>query len=143
MGEPPDGYVRPAGVDPWSVTEALPDTVAIIGADSRARYRNAAWRSLGLTEPPLRSPIDISDYFSGQPGRIRVAYGVTAAGRVSLTKSDTGVGIPAAIDRRTHTLGFQLVRTLTHQLHGTLSLERRDATVVTASFAPRTETLKG
>jgi hypothetical protein len=32
---------------------------------------------------------------------------------------------------------------LARQLHGMLSLERRDGTVATVSFTPRAETLKG
>ena len=48
---------------------------------------------------------------------------------------DTGVGFPEDLDfRHTASLGLQLVRLLTEQLQGTLTLMRRPGTTFTLTF---------
>jgi two-component sensor histidine kinase len=48
---------------------------------------------------------------------------------------DTGLGFPEDLDfRRTASLGLQLVRLLTEQLQGTITLTRRPGTTFTLTF---------
>ena len=57
--------------------------------------------------------------------------------RFLLTVSDTGVGLPTAFDLdRGDTLGLQLVRDLTEQLHGTIRHEGGTGTSFTIAFEP-------
>jgi len=59
-------------------------------------------------------------------------------GRVSLTVSDDGVGLPPDFDpERSTSFGWQLVRNLTAQLDGTSTIERDRGTQVTISFINR------
>jgi PAS domain S-box-containing protein len=56
-------------------------------------------------------------------------------GQVTLTVRDTGVGLPGEVDvEHTSSLGLRLVRTLTQQLRGTLTLERDGGTLWTLRF---------
>jgi two-component sensor histidine kinase len=59
--------------------------------------------------------------------------------RCTLRVGDDGAGFPEGTDfRQTQTLGLQLVRTLTDQLEGTVSLSRQGGTEFTISFPRRT-----
>jgi PAS domain S-box-containing protein len=58
--------------------------------------------------------------------------------RFTLRVGDDGAGIPDRIDfRESQTLGLQLVRTLTEQLEGTVSLDRAGGTHFTIAFPRR------
>lgn len=70
----------------------------------------------------------------GRRGTIRVAL-AREQQQLLLTVTDDGVGLPAALDvEKTETLGLQLVRTLAHQLDGTVQVERRGRTQFTIAF---------
>jgi len=70
-------------------------------------------------------------------GRIWVRMG-TEDRRFILRVGDDGVGIPDRIDfRESQTLGLQLVRTLTDQLEGTVTLDRAGGTHFTIIFPRR------
>jgi two-component sensor histidine kinase len=59
----------------------------------------------------------------------------SSEGSVMLRVSDTGVGVPAALDIHQPTrLGWQLVTLLTQQLHGELALERDRGTHITVQW---------
>jgi PAS domain S-box-containing protein len=75
---------------------------------------------------------------SNREGRIWVRMEADER-RCTLRVGDDGVGFSEATDfRQTETLGLQLVRTLTDQLEGTLSLSRQAGTEFTVSFPRRT-----
>jgi len=74
---------------------------------------------------------------SNRTGRIWVRMDADER-RCTLRVGDDGVGIPDDMDfRQTQTLGLQLVRTLTDQLEGTISLSRQPGTEFTVSFPRR------
>jgi len=61
-----------------------------------------------------------------------------------LTIRDNGVGMPKDLDiRKTETLGLQLVMSLTKQLQGEMSLDRRDGTEFKFTFPQPSTTKKG
>jgi two-component sensor histidine kinase len=56
-------------------------------------------------------------------------------GMLALEVSDDGIGIPETVDIETApTMGLQLVRSLAHQLGGTIELQRQSGTRVRISF---------
>jgi two-component sensor histidine kinase len=58
-----------------------------------------------------------------------------APGQVTLVVRDTGVGLPEGVEvEHTPSLGLRLVRMLTTQLCGTLTLERGGGTAWTLTF---------
>jgi two-component sensor histidine kinase len=59
----------------------------------------------------------------------------SSEGSVMLQVTDTGVGVPAALDIHQPTrLGWRLVTLLTQQLHGELALERDRGTRITVRW---------
>jgi two-component sensor histidine kinase len=57
---------------------------------------------------------------------------------VMLRVTDTGTGVPAALDIHQPTcLGWQLVTLLTQQLHGVLTLERNQGTRISVRWSRR------
>jgi len=75
--------------------------------------------------------------FPGESGGdLRVTINAEAeTERFVLNVSDTGVGLPAAFDLdRTDTLGLQLVRDLTEQLHGSIRRDEGPGTSFTIAF---------
>jgi two-component sensor histidine kinase len=74
---------------------------------------------------------------SNREGRIWVRMDADE-GRCTLRVGDDGVGISEETDfRQTDTLGLQLVRTLTDQLEGTISLSRQAGTEFIIIFRRR------
>ncbi len=72
-------------------------------------------------------------------GRKKGSITITAVqenGRISITVSDDGIGLPAHVDiARTNSLGMQLIRTLVqHQLRGSLTVTSGKGTVVRMEF---------
>jgi PAS domain S-box-containing protein len=102
-----------------------------------ARARNIA---IQLETPELRLGIDtaipcgliinelVSNAYKhafplGGPGRITIAFARLDDGRLHLTVSDDGCGIPRDLDlRQTKSLGLKLVYTMVQQLHGSLDV---------------------
>ena len=76
--------------------------------------------------------------FPGQRrGTIQVVLEQAEDGSVSLSISNDGVAIPEDQNlERTGSLGLQLVRLLTRQLHGTLEVQRADPTRFTVHIPP-------
>jgi PAS domain S-box-containing protein len=74
---------------------------------------------------------------SNRAGRIWVRIDADER-RCTLRVGDDGVGFSEELDfRQTQTLGLQLVRTLTDQLEGTISLSRQAGTEFTVTFPRR------
>ena len=71
----------------------------------------------------------------GQPGAVYIELRAPTIQEVTVVVRDTGVGFPEDLDfRHTASLGLQLVRLLTEQLQGTLTLMRRPGTTFTLTF---------
>lgn len=71
----------------------------------------------------------------GQRGELRVLISSTDDGTVTMAVGDNGVGLPPDLDfRHTGSLGLQLVCTLTHQLGGTIELDRGHGTEFHITF---------
>ncbi|MCX5850821.1 MAG: PAS domain S-box protein [Deltaproteobacteria bacterium] len=73
----------------------------------------------------------------GRKGTVTVALHVDReAGAYVLTVADTGIGLPAHIHLETvETLGLQLVHDLTHQIDGTVTIERAGGTKFQIHFS--------
>jgi PAS domain S-box-containing protein len=68
-------------------------------------------------------------------GEIKLTCHKNAEDRVSLTVSDTGIGMPKGIEiDKTKSLGLQLVHSLTKQLKGTITLNRSQGTAFQLQF---------
>lgn len=64
----------------------------------------------------------------------------TADGKLLLTVSDNGIGLPKDLDlRNTESLGLQLVTTLVEQLEGTIELDRSAGTAFRITFSSPNE----
>ena len=68
--------------------------------------------------------------------KIRIELCLDAGGQLQLLVSDSGVGLPEALDfRNTESLGLLLVNSLVHQLRGTVELNRQDGTEFRIMFS--------
>jgi PAS domain S-box-containing protein len=73
---------------------------------------------------------------NGRRGTVRVALGEVSAGKMQLSVTDDGVGIPAGLDiRHTKSLGMHLVHTLAEQLGAELEMARDRGTSMKFTFA--------
>jgi two-component sensor histidine kinase len=73
---------------------------------------------------------------NGQGGTIRVALRKEAYGRMTLSVTDNGVGLPEEIGfGSTQTLGLRLVGTLVRQIDGSVRVERAGGTGVHITFS--------
>lgn len=71
-------------------------------------------------------------------GAIRVRLRTSPGGRVQLTVSDDGNGLPAGVDwRQSNSLGLRLVQMLTRQIRGELEVRTDAGTTFQLTFAPR------
>jgi two-component sensor histidine kinase len=71
----------------------------------------------------------------GRAGEIRIALRQEPPGTCRLSVSDTGIGLPQALDfRHTNSLGLQLVCLLTEQLDGNIELELGGGTAFTITL---------
>ncbi|MBN2284028.1 MAG: PAS domain S-box protein [Deltaproteobacteria bacterium] len=72
----------------------------------------------------------------GRKGEVIVALHRNSDQTLTLSVSDTGIGLPEDIDpRSTGTFGMQLVSILTDQLSGTLEIERTEGTTFRITFS--------
>jgi two-component sensor histidine kinase len=70
-------------------------------------------------------------------GQITVDMASGEDRRIVLSVADDGIGLPASLDiDKTQSLGLQLVRILTAQIHGTLEIERQNGAVFRIVFQP-------
>ncbi|HYY15343.1 MAG TPA: histidine kinase dimerization/phosphoacceptor domain -containing protein, partial [Gammaproteobacteria bacterium] len=80
----------------------------------------------------------------GRAGEIRIELHADAHARVTLRVSDTGVGLPQAVDfHNPRSLGLQLITTLTEQLEGAITVKRGSGTIIEVTFSTRTSELGG
>jgi two-component sensor histidine kinase/sensor domain CHASE-containing protein len=71
----------------------------------------------------------------GREGGIEVSIGRDAGGRVTFSVKDDGIGLPPDFAASSaESLGFTLIKNLTSQLHGTLTLRPAPGCEVTISF---------
>lgn len=64
----------------------------------------------------------------GRTGRIALSVAQEPSGMIALSASDDGVGVPEGLElRQSRSLGLRLVRSLTEQIGGTLTLESGEA----------------
>jgi PAS domain S-box-containing protein len=76
---------------------------------------------------------------NGRRGTVRVALGKMGEGKLQLSVTDDGVGIPAGLDiRQTKSLGMHLVHTLAEQLGAEVEIAREQGTSVRFTFAGET-----
>ncbi len=74
-------------------------------------------------------------YPSGQGGEIRVNLAEDPAGRITLSISDHGVGLPAGFDwSNSHSMGLPLVEPLARQIGATLTVNQQGGTSVSIAF---------
>lgn len=72
----------------------------------------------------------------GTSGSIHVSLHASETGEIVLTVSDTGIGLPDSLDIATSpSLGLKLVHLLASQLDGAITIQRRDPTRFTLTFA--------
>ncbi len=73
---------------------------------------------------------------NGRRGTVRVVLGKMGEGKLQLSVTDDGVGIPAGLDiRKTKSLGMHLVHTLAEQLGAELEMAREGGTSMKFTFA--------
>jgi len=69
-------------------------------------------------------------------GEITVMVRSWGEGKVEMTVSDNGIGIPDEIDyRNTESMGMQLIVTLVSQLKGTINLNSGEGTIFRITFS--------
>ena len=72
---------------------------------------------------------------AGRPGEVRIRMRRQSAATISLTLSDTGVGLPPNVDwANSRSLGLRLVRALAEQLHASLDISSEGGTEVQLLF---------
>ena len=72
---------------------------------------------------------------AGRPGEVRIRMRRQSAATISLTLSDTGVGLPPNVDwANSRSLGLRLVRALAEQLHASLDVRSDGGTEVHLLF---------
>jgi two-component sensor histidine kinase len=70
-----------------------------------------------------------------EKGEVQIIIRSETPDIVNLVVKDNGIGLPADIDfRETKSLGLQLVRLLTQQVHGKIEINRSKGTTVTITF---------
>ena len=75
----------------------------------------------------------------GRHGTIRIEGALLDDGRIRIVFRDNGVGMPSGIDwETTNSLGLRLVKSLTEQLMGMVTMEQNGGTVFTVTVRPRT-----
>jgi PAS domain S-box-containing protein len=80
----------------------------------------------------------------GRAGEIHIELHADAHARVTLRVSDTGIGLPQAVDfHNPRSLGLQLITTLTEQLEGAITVKRGGGTTIEVIFPARTPELEG
>ena len=73
---------------------------------------------------------------AGRSGEIRIDLQSNGNHRFRLIVSDDGCGLPENLDfRNSLSLGLRLVNKLTHQLEGTLEVDRNSGTTFMIEFA--------
>ena len=71
----------------------------------------------------------------GRKGTISLGINKNSEGNYVLFVADNGIGLPGEVDfRNTSTLGLQLVKVLTGQIHGTIELSREEGTRFSITF---------
>jgi len=71
----------------------------------------------------------------GARGEIQLAFHEDAQRQITLEVGDTGVGLPENLDfRQAESLGFLLINSLTEQIQGTITLDRRGGAKFTITF---------
>jgi len=72
---------------------------------------------------------------NGRGGQVEVRLELREEGRCCLSVCDDGVGLPAGLTvEQADTMGLQLMRMLTEQLHGTLEITREGGTTFSICF---------
>lgn len=80
----------------------------------------------------------------GRAGEIHIELHADAHAQVTLRVSDTGIGLPQAVDfHNPRSLGLQLITTLTEQLEGAITVKRGGGTTIEVIFPARTPELGG
>jgi two-component sensor histidine kinase len=88
---------------------------------------------LGLLMNELVSNALKHAFPGGQEGTIGLSGGEDGA-RITLIVWDNGIGVPEELDwRNTASLGMRLVTSLTDQIDGTITLDRKNGTAFTIS----------
>jgi PAS domain S-box-containing protein len=73
---------------------------------------------------------------NGRRGTVRVALGKIGEGKLQLSVTDDGIGIPAGLDiRQTKSLGMHLVHTLAEQLGAEVEMTQEHGTSMRFTFA--------
>lgn len=77
-------------------------------------------------------------FLAGQRGKITIrVWTESRTGTINMTISDNGIGLPPGFDlEHLDTLGLRLVRRLTRQLHGTVSVTSERGVTVNIAFPP-------
>ncbi|HDP79391.1 MAG TPA: sensor histidine kinase [Spirochaetes bacterium] len=70
----------------------------------------------------------------GREGRVEISLKCGDAGRYVLTVGDDGVGLPEGPESDDTALGMQMIRALTEQLGGRLSISSERGTVIAVDF---------
>jgi PAS domain S-box-containing protein len=74
----------------------------------------------------------------GRAGRVKVRLERQEDGMCCLTVADNGVGLPAELEvEQASTMGLQLLRMLTDQLHGSVAITHEGGTTFTIAFPER------
>jgi len=115
------------GVDPSQITLSIDAEHVLLPIDAAI--------PCGLAVNELISNALKHAFRPDKGGAIAVALTREADGKVSLSVSDDGVGVPETVDiANTSTLGLQLVTLLADQLGGSFSMRRADPTRFVLTF---------
>jgi two-component sensor histidine kinase len=131
-------YVRQVGDHLLKTYRLDSQHIALTVTASDVRLDTGSAIYCGLIANELISNAIQHAFPDGRAGEIQVGLESGQAGELTLSVTDTGVGLPASLEiPAADTFGLQLVNMLVKQLDGTIEIDRENGTAIRVAFNQR------